>query len=144
MNIEELVPDLELCKLMPQGEFEDSALVRHDGYNPLTKHHYTGVSERPPMTPNYYAEYPAPTLWEIMEELNRLPGVLTPTAFIQQDTWTVDCAVDASGNLVGMITEDFMHDEDIKNLDVKEAKDKNPATAALKLWLEVKGIEDEN
>ncbi len=151
MNLEKLVPPLELCKLIPQGEFADSALVWLEIEIPQkNKKEWRVVNRTKPIEYCHNPKHPAPTLQEIMAELNSLPGVLTPTAFIHQDTWTVDCAVDASGNLVGMITEDFMHVEDIKNLDVKKSKDKNPATAALKLWLELdlklwlelKGIEE--
>lgn len=34
MKLEELVPPLELCKLIPEGEFEDSALMWVEDVHP--------------------------------------------------------------------------------------------------------------
>ena len=69
MNLQDLVPPLELCKRIPNGEFTNTALVWLDGYSPLTKTKYTGVSARYILTPRYYTATPAPTLQEILEEL---------------------------------------------------------------------------
>jgi hypothetical protein len=32
MNLDDIVPPLELCKLIPAGEFEDSVFVRIGGF----------------------------------------------------------------------------------------------------------------
>lgn len=72
MNLQDLVPPLELCKLIPKGEFEDSALVWAEikKENEVKSYIYTADMV------NYYATsfhklYPAPTLQEILE---KLPG----------------------------------------------------------------------
>ena len=122
-NLTDLVPPLELCKLIPVGEFGDSALVWHDGYNPLTKHQYTGVSERPPMTPRYYAEYPAPTFDEILDELHKC----------QEDVFVKWSETAYHGWLVNA----YSHG---RNEDY-QAHDESKVTAALKVWLKLKGIE---
>jgi hypothetical protein len=70
MNLQDLVPPLELCKLIPKGEFEDSALVWAEikKENEVKSYIYTADMV------NYYATsfhklYPAPTLQEILAEL---------------------------------------------------------------------------
>lgn len=136
-KLEDLVPPLELCKKIPAGEFEDSALVWHDGYNPLTKRNFTGVTFRPPITMKYYEEYPAPTLQEILDSCKDIAGVLNPTVWYQCGNWVADCAVDKSGKL----GEEFLEDADFKNLDIVTGKADSPVIAALKLWLKLKGIE---
>lgn len=65
MKLEELVPPLELCKLIPEGEFEDSALMWVEDVHPTLT---------PFVEPRRYIlledeEIPAPTLEEIMEKL---------------------------------------------------------------------------
>ena len=64
MELKELVPPLELCRLIPKGEFEDSALMWFSNY------HFGGwhVEKRElaiAFTDNGEL-YPAPTLEEIM------------------------------------------------------------------------------
>lgn len=73
MNIEDLVPPLELCKKIPAGEFEDSALAfacqpdDDDGEetNIFTRDMIEHLEKRWGGTP--YTLYPAPTLQEILE-----------------------------------------------------------------------------
>ena len=67
-NLKSIVPPLELCKLIPAGEFEDSALVWVDGntQNPNSVF----------VEPRRYAidgtHRPAPTLEEILESIGEV------------------------------------------------------------------------
>lgn len=61
-GLEKIVAGLELCKLIPAGEFEDSALIH------VLSPHGPCVMERPYGTQCEY--YPAPTADEIMEKLD--------------------------------------------------------------------------
>ena len=65
MNLQDLVPPLALCKLIPKGEFEDSALLWFSNY------HFGGwhIEKRElavAFTDNGEL-YPAPTLQEIYD-----------------------------------------------------------------------------
>ena len=60
-KLEDLVPDLELCKQIPAGFFNDSALVWWKGYDPETE-----IWERERVPDDYGIIAPAPTLAEIM------------------------------------------------------------------------------
>lgn len=111
MNLQDLVPPLELCKLIPKGEFEDSALVWIEGYNPLTKHEYVGVSERYIITPRYYTVYPAPTLQEILADIKSSYKLIS------------------DGEMAWIESEDYYYD-----------RQNNMADNALELWLKYKGI----
>lgn len=70
-NLTDLVPPLELCKLIPKGEFEDSAFYHlvtiksTDEYSEVisSKDKYLFKND-----PNYEL-YPAPTFVEIIDEL---------------------------------------------------------------------------
>ena len=73
-KLEKIVPSLELCKLIPAGEFEDAALVwRYD--------HICGFICLLPGHPDETARlrndgmiYPAPTLEEIFDSICELPN----------------------------------------------------------------------
>lgn len=119
MNFEDLVPPLELCKQIPQGEFEDSCFVRIGDTKiiALRRSAKWSFTEQP--------HYPAPTLPEIMVEIDNLGG-WCPTAYRLQNQWTVDYQEDK---------EDGMNDV------VEQTDLDNSAAAALKLWLKLKGIE---
>lgn len=129
-KLETLVPPLELCKKIPAGEFEDSFFVWvvNGDYEPkfkvVDKRHYPFIPE------NGASLYPAPTLQEIMEALppygknEKILACCVPdwadfNARVFGENWRVGYTGNCSIN------------------------DKNPATAALKLWLKLKGIEDE-
>jgi hypothetical protein len=111
-NLESLVPPLELCKLIPAGEFGDSALVWLN-INYVTipwKVVARNIS-------NYKMErnkkkIPAPTLQEIMEKLEQ---------------FSVSCL----GK--GYQTEAAN--------GWNAVSDDTATTAALKLWLKLKGVE---
>lgn len=64
-KLEELVPPWELCKLIPEGEFEDSALIWING-NVIVRVADIPNTFPPSMRKNIF---PAPTLEEIMKEL---------------------------------------------------------------------------
>lgn len=125
-KLESLVPPLELCKLIPAGEFEDSALVWLN-INYVTipwKVVARNIS-------NYKMErnkkkIPAPTLQEIMEELCELsPYAIKLCKSFGE--WSIESciAVEKGERLISADSS------------------KNLATAALRLWLKLKGIEHE-
>ena len=75
MNLTDIVPPLELCKLIPDGEFSDTALVfacqpdDDDGeeINVFTRDMIEHLETRLGGTP--YTLYPAPTLQEILASM---------------------------------------------------------------------------
>ena len=73
-NLENIVPPLELCKQIPVGEFEDSALVwcrvRGEGVV-CQREHWVGVFGMSPV--------PAPTLEEVLEEIGKVENWDTAT-----------------------------------------------------------------
>lgn len=85
-NLESIVPPVELCKQIPEGEFEDSALVWVDGN---TQNPFEVFVE-----PRRYAidgtHCPAPTLAEILESIG---GVET------WDTMTIHRITNGKQNL---------------------------------------------
>ena len=66
-NLESIVPPLELCKQIPAGEFEDSALVWYRFWgedNVRPRDQWSGFNgERPA---------PAPTLEEVLEAIGKV------------------------------------------------------------------------
>lgn len=111
-NLEDLVPPLELCRKIPPGEFKDTALIWFfDGHSWWVN--------APEFDAQPEKEYPAPTLQEILAELDT-EGLCCPSARFDSDTWTV-----------------YWIDNPVNEIWCAHESDKNPATAALKLWLEV-------
>ena len=116
-NLESIVPPLELCKRIPVGKFEDSALVWKEGYlSPV-------IMEREVVGDTKWIIAPAPTLAEIMEELDAMFDecdvcVWNTTAPGQWGAQVMD---------IGRTVNFYEYDS-------------NPATAALRLWLEAKGV----
>lgn len=121
-NLTDLVPSIDLCKKIPAGEFEESffVLVR-DSFN----QYFAVRNDVCADYPGYI--YPAPTLQEIMLEIDNAGG-WCPTAYRLHDQWKVDYQIDNENGLNGIS---------------EHADTDNPATAALKLWLKLKGIEYE-
>ena len=119
-KLETLVPPLELCKKIPAGEFEDSALV---WINTDLKGMTVFVSSKVVM--DVLAEkYPAPTLQEIMVELcNYTPYCIKVCESFKE--WHIECCIAQEYG------ERYISADSVAN----------PATAALKLWLKMKGIE---
>ena len=116
MNLDDIVPPLELCKKIPAGEFEDTAFqweeVTIKGKLCVDIiQHYPFEWENP----EWAILYPAPTWQEIMTEL--------PASNIYRikQTWTANFINDSVSNGI---------------------KSRSATTAALKLWLKLKGIED--
>lgn len=120
MKIEELVPTLELCKRIPAGEFEDSAFcwidVGHTCVLPIDvippeRHQFIELRRYTIQGD----EIPAPTLAEILKKL--------PSHYKVRMNYTRDDKL-----LFRVCAEDI-------------SADMNAATAAMRLWLKLKGIE---
>ena len=121
-GLEKIVAGLELCKQIPAGEFEDSALVWRERIGNFSRDNW--VKFRAPEDISYKVEsaevnyFPAPTLAEIRRELRNLSVNVIDGAI------TVSCRIDPEKTLS------------------ETARDDNDVTAAaLRLWLRVKGIE---
>ena len=122
-GLEKIVASLELCKLIPAGEFEDTALV-WDIHGKFDKWHVEKRVNRSVRFGDYgimsppHADISAPTLAEIRIELRNLSVDVIDGAI------TVSCRIDPEKTLY------------------ETAGDDNEVTAAvLRLWLRVKGIE---
>lgn len=129
-KLEDIVPPLELCKRIPAGAFEDSALV--------WKHHvifFRGIDimdqtdrvtfradEQNDIVSTYSSTryYPAPTLVEIRRELRNL------SVHVIDGTITVSCKI----NPEEMLSETAINDNDV-------------TAAALRLWFKVRGRNNE-
>ena len=120
-KLEDIVPPLELCKRIPAGKFEKSVLV-------WTAHGVRSVEELSRLEfcknlPIRKMTFPAPTLEEILDELGNK---------------TV-CLYDGIRYEVSVC----MRERDIKTKEHQWRQygeaDRNPAAAALRLWLKVKG-----
>lgn len=128
-NLESIVPPVELCKLIPAGEFEDTALV-WDIHGKFDKWHVEKRVKRSVRFGDYgrmsppHADISAPTLEEIINELpneyrdGRLDIGTCYLEYITYDEFLVDDAY-------------FCSEQD------------GFAAAALRLWFKVKGIEVE-
>ena len=121
-DLEKIVASLELCKLIPAGEFEDTALVWRERIGNISRDNW--VKFRAPEDISYKVEsaevnyFPAPTLAEIRRELRNLSVNVIDGAI------TVSCRIDPDETLY------------------EPAGDDNEVTsAALRLWLKLKGIE---
>lgn len=124
-NFEQFVPPLELCKQIPDGAFADShftwclvspAFLEGAGYSTVRNNRWLILDTpfRKRKLPGILHQLPAPTLAEILEALG------AATCYHLGETWTVSLCNDSLDNGV---------------------KDATPATAALRLWLKVEGIE---
>lgn len=107
MKTEELVPPLELCKKIPNGEFEDSCLVYCGKMIVLRRSTVKIVTDE--------KFCPAPTLEEILQKLINL-STYRINVCESWGEWHIDCY-------------------DNERLLEKDSE-KNIVTAALKLWLE--------
>ena len=122
-GLEKIVASLELCKLIPAGEFEDTALV-WDIHGKFDKWHVEKRVNRSVRFGDYgimsppHADISAPTLAEIRIELRNL------SVNVMVGDITVSCRIDPDETLY------------------ETAGDDNEVTdAALRLWFKVKGIE---
>ena len=122
-SLEKIVASLELCKLIPAGEFEDTALV-WDIHGKFDKWHVEKRVNRSVRFGDYgimsppHADISAPTLAEIRRELRNL------SVDVIDGDITVSCRIDPEETLY----------ETAKN-------DNDVTAAALRLWLKLKGIE---
>ena len=121
MKLEDLVPPLEMCKRIPAGEFEGSALVWvtcgdvRPIYRAVDKRHYPYIPEEGALV------WPAPTLAEILNELAKSGvAMLNCSRSDMFEWWECSCCT---------LT--------IPQTMIAKQDNPNPATAALKLWLEV-------
>ncbi len=127
-TLESIVPPLDLCRKIPAGMFDKSALLWEEDscvFGKLPPHVV-------PRVENTYHTIlaPAPTLEEILEALYaEADGCCIHTA----------CYLDSRGWEACVVYE--CHDDSGYGGDHNEIMDANPATAALRLWLEVEGIE---
>jgi len=117
-NLEDLVPPLELCKQIPDGDFEDSALVWE-----VKDIGETALVMRAGTLPPHLRFgrfktflYPAPTLAELIAVI---PCACMDNCLQGKKTFTITAAYTRNG------------------IDYYGATDKNPATAALKLYLAI-------
>lgn len=122
-GLEKIVASLELCKQIPAGEFNDTALV-WDIHGKFDKWHVEKRVNRSVRFGDYgimsppHADISAPTLAEIRRELQNLSVDVIDGAI------TVSCRIDPDETLS------------------ETARDDNDVTAvALRLWLKLKGIE---
>lgn len=135
-TLEKIVPSLRLCKKIPEGEFEDSALVwvyddvvgflcRTSGCEQIHKKEWQLEHNHPRKIAirrkSGHEIYPAPTLAEIWRELRNL------SVNVMDGAITVSCRIDPEETLY------------------ETARDDNEVTsAALRLWFKLKGIEVES
>ncbi len=128
-NLKNIVPPVELCKLIPAGEFEDSALV-WDIHGKFDKWHVEKRVKRSVRFGDYgrmsppHADIPAPTLEEIINEL--------------PDEYN-DGLLEIGNDYVEYITlNEFLVD------DAYFCSEPDGfAAAAIRLWFKVKGIQCE-
>lgn len=122
-KLNEIVPPLELCKQIPDGEFADSVLGHHRYRIKNGKEHYE-VIQRGNTHSLTDVQHPAPTLQEILEDLTKL--CVTPEiCYANKNYWQAHC--------------ETLDDDGIFNYHLRSST--TPATAALRLWLKLKGIE---
>lgn len=124
-NLEKIVPLLNLCKQIPAGEFEDSALEWMLDNNICGKKMWLIVNNSPGGNAYRrklgYEIYPAPALAEIRRELRNL------SIYVIDGTITVSCQINPEDTIW------------------ETARDENDVTAAaLRIWLKLKGIEVKN
>lgn len=107
-----IIPPLELCKQIPEGAFVDSQLVwtESNGDNCYVAFRRPGCKGTP-----------APTLAEILKEM----------ADAKMRFHNVTCEADEDFCVVA-----FVEYRGKPGSELKERRDRNPATAALELWLE--------
>ena len=131
-ELKDIVPTLGLCKQIPAGAFEDSVLVWRERIGNISRDDRVKVRE--PEDISYKVEsaevnyFPAPTLAEIFKVL---PATIdTPT-----DEFPVL-------SLMPLTDDDGKDMFWIGYNNTNNKEDDNPATAALRLWLKVKGNGD--
>ena len=117
-NLEDLVPPLALCQQIPEGAFEDSALVWTFDDRLMPRTIMIDVAR------HYYRGFPAPTLQEILNELPKY----------NENEVTLACVPSFLPGDKGRIFGEAWSVGYTAKSNITNA---NPATAALKLWLEL-------
>lgn len=134
-GLEKIVASLELCKQIPAGEFEDAALV-WDIHGKFDKWHVEKRVNRSVRFGDYgimsppHADISAPTLAEILEKLPE--DEFEPDGSVA--TWLSMDRVPEAGSKEWAVGHN-------KYPESYRMEDENPANAALRLWLKLKGIE---
>lgn len=120
-KIQDLVPQLELCKKIPAGHFADSALVWSRRTSRFAPHEWV-------IPRGYAAEVsdiaPAPTLAEILAELPKYNENEVSLACVPAFNSDGEIRIFGKAWSVG-----YTHKDNVT--------DQSAATAALKLWLEM-------
>lgn len=128
-TLERIVPPLELCKRIPAGEFEDSALV-WDIHGKFDKWHVEKRVKRSVRFGDYgrmsspHADIPAPTLEETMTSLLNYAGWLLKI----DSRFGLDTFVELYSRTSNKHYTEY---------------DPSACAAALRLWFKVKGVEVE-
>lgn len=117
-NLKDLVPPLELCKLIPKGEFKDTYFSYY--WCSFSKEYELVKTE---WIGNPINSYPAPTLQEISEKFS---------------IWTLRSEDNEQQcSCIDVLEEDFKL---FKNSPSKFYAVPKTAEEALELWLKLKGI----
>jgi hypothetical protein len=117
MKIAELVPPVELCKQIPSGKFEDSCFVWVNGMDKQPKPICRPWDKKSTAAP-------APTLQEILEDLHKHEkDVFLKWSEIAYNEWLINA-----------------YTTPVRDI---QAHNQNIVTAAIKVWLELKGIKNE-
>lgn len=120
-SLETIVPDLKLCKLIPKGEFADSALVWMNyslGAEVEVRSVIKSLLQKPSAA--------APTLAEILDVIENAPHAP------RENEDFVTCRAD------------WNRTWRVHNGKTGMGEEANPANAALRLWLKLEGIEVES
>ena len=133
-TLEKLVPPLELCKKIPEGEFEDSALVwvgdQFYENKSVVDRGYQGIQRDGDIAP-------APTAQEILEALpSRLNTPDGDFFLVLLDARSIN------GNWQIGYARKLMHNGVLEDLIIIKGADQ--AEIALRLWLELKRQGEEN
>lgn len=120
-KLEKIVPSMELCKKIPEGEFRDTTLVWETYSSKYSIEPVVIDRETSESTPHEFVKnvYPAPTLNEIMDMLKDITE--RPNIYYGKLTKTWVC--DSMEYLAPI-------------------RDKNSVSAAIRMWFKVKGVEE--
>ena len=126
-KLEDIVPPLELCRRIPAGRFEESALAWGRDVN-------EGEFFVSPREDIIDIVSPAPTLAEI---LAKLPAAINGVGVLEL---ALDDRAENNAGRYVICYNRYGVDSALEETTQLES-DNNPATAALRLWLWLKGIE---
>ena len=117
-NLQSIVPPGELCKLIPAGEFEDTALV-WDIHGKFDKWHVEKRVKRSVRFGDYgrmsspHADIPAPTLEEVLEAIGKVEN---------WDTATITRPIGVNARIVDTALKRWF---EVKGINNEEHPDKN-------------------